>query len=240
MSFIEQRVIGPDERLIGISSIHWIYGARGLVFLTVFMSVGLGIKQFTFWLAEKFDTAELVPSLNIFSNAAFIICTVIGLLLLLFYIIMMISTELGLTTKRVVFKTGLIFVDVREVDLEEIKAADVDNGFLGYFLNYGYIILDARFIKNLTLPAISAPYRFVRAMNQARTIEKRNAGDSLQKILEQVVEVSPSDEPANIKPVVFNRENLKQDLRNRIKDSFSRARRRGMRHAPRARIVNNR
>jgi len=168
MAFID-RVVGPDEELVGIVAVHWIYGLKGLLWMTGFALLGLGIES----QVERLVLGHLEHGgprgLEMLSDAVFWGCIATGVFVLLFYVIMMLTTELGLTTKRVIYKRGWIAVDVTEEDLEEIKACDVDNGLLGRIFNYGYILIDARFVENLQLPAVNDPYRFVKAMNDMRS-----------------------------------------------------------------------
>lgn len=181
MAFID-RVVGPDEKLIGIVSVHWIYGAKGIAWMAGLMLFGL----FLDFQVEKLIAGEPryggVVGLEVIGNYAFWTATFMGVLLLLLYVVMMLTTELGLTTKRIIYKRGLLFVDVKESDLEEIKAADIDNGFFGRILNYGYINFDARFVANVSLPAINDPYRFLKAMNEMRSDLKE--GSSMNAVLE--------------------------------------------------------
>lgn len=172
MAFIH-KLIGPDEKLIGIARLHWIYAARGLTWLIGLMGIGVIAKM---QLAGILG-GGLVP----IGNAIFWIGVVLGLIFFAFYTIMMLTAELGLTTKRCIYKRGWVFVDVREVDLEEIKSSSVDNGLLGRFLNYGYIHMDARFIEDVGLPAIADPYRFTKAMNDVRSKIK---DDSMRVVLD--------------------------------------------------------
>lgn len=167
MRFVS-KIAGPDERVIGVTSIHWMYGAKGLIMLTLFMLTGQFFAHSLYFLTSYIRLNALDRALAILGHYGFWIFTVIGVSLFLSYLLLMATTEIALTSKRIIFKKGFIFVRVKEVDLEEIKASSVDNGWLGAFLNYGYIYLDARFVNNLTLPAISSPYRFIKAMNEAR------------------------------------------------------------------------
>ena len=180
MRFI-QKVVGPDKKLIGICTIHWIYGMRGLVWLGFFMLVGTGLDMIMTNLAVHYTSGRGAYLLQTISECVFWICTALGGFVFLFYFLMMIATEIGLTNKSIIIKKGLIFIDVKEVDLEEIKAAEVNNGLFGRIFNYGYLVFDARFIDNVNLPAIADPYRFVKALNEARG-NLRN--DSMKIILE--------------------------------------------------------
>lgn len=172
MPFIH-KIVGPDEKLIGIAHLHWIYALKGLIWLLSLMALGIVIKA---QLANILD-GGLMP----IGNAVFWIGTVLGAIFFLFYTVMMLTTELGLTTKRCIYKRGWLFVDVREVDLEEIKSSSVDNGILGRLFNYGYILMDARFIEDVGLPAVADPYRFTKAMNHIRSQIK---DDSMRVVLD--------------------------------------------------------
>lgn len=174
MAFID-RIVGPDEDLIGILSVHWIYGAKGILWMAAFTSLGLFIDGQVGALIAGEERYAGIVALDVLSHYAFMTSTIIGVIIMLFYIVMMLTTELGLTDKRVIYKRGWIAVDVKESDLEEIKAADIDNGILGRILNYGYVNFDARFVENVRLPAISDPYRFVKAMNEARSDLKEDS-----------------------------------------------------------------
>jgi Bacterial PH domain len=201
MSFVK-KILGPDETLVGITSAHWIYGATGVFWLAGMMVVGLVLD---FYAASVFGNlfkntgGEAVSKI---SSVLFWMPTALGIVMFFFYFLMMISPEVGLTNRRIIYKRGLIFVDVKEVDLEEIKAADVNNGWFGRFLNYGYVVLDARFVTGVDLPAIAKPYRFVNALNEARGAMKHDSmtvivdgvGDSLKQEVGDAVKKEMSDQ----------------------------------------------
>lgn len=172
MAFIN-RVIGPDEQLIGIARLHWIYGMQGLMWFVGLILLGGIVKLKLAFVLE----GGLYP----IGNAVFWICLSLGVVLFITHLGMMLFTELGLTTERCIYKRGLLFVKVREIDLEEIKSASVDNGYLGRILNYGYIKLDARFINDISFPAVNDPYRFTKALNDVRSDIKE---DSMHIILD--------------------------------------------------------
>lgn len=63
----------------------------------------------------------------------------------------------------------MIFVEVEEIELEEIKGEHIHHGLLGRFLKYGAIDFDCRFIGDVSLLAIRKPYRFIKALHVARS-----------------------------------------------------------------------
>jgi hypothetical protein len=180
MAFIE-RMIGPDERLIGIARLHWIYGVKGLAWLGGMIMLGTAIDRAILYLLGASAGNPALGGILTLGNAGFWICLSIGACLFLFYFIMMLATEIGLTTKRLIYKKGLIMVKTEGIDLEEVKGAYVDGETLGRFFNYGTIHFDARFIADIELPAVADPYRFVKAMNDQRSHIKQ---DGMHLVLE--------------------------------------------------------
>lgn len=171
MAFVE-KLVGPDENLVGVAKLHWIYIIKGLMWLIGSVIIG-GTIQTIF--------AIYIPPFSLFGNFIFGMALILGALMFVLYFGKMIFTELGLTTERLIYKRGFLFVDVREVDLEEIKSESINNGVLGRVLNYGYLDLDARFIEDMDLPAIADPYRFVKAMNAVRSQIKN---DNMRVVLD--------------------------------------------------------
>ena len=239
MKFI-RKIIGPDEKLIGICSIHWIYGARGLVWLTGFLLLGMFVDTILMAKVGAYVSADMFVFMSLISDTVFWICALLGVFIFLPYFFMMIGTEIGLTNKRIIIKKGVFFVEIKEADLEEFKGAEVDNGIFGRILDYGYLVFDARFIANVNLPAIANPYGFVKALNAARSNLRQ---DSMTVVLEDKPEVKaaqvpaaapvpgegPHDKPPEIKkvsdiknqtgagPIVFQKDILKEV----VKDNFS-------------------
>lgn len=180
MAFLH-RVLSENETLLAIARVHWIHLVKGVLWVLVpllFWNVLTVLLAGYVYPLLPAAMADAVHMLFYFLFAAFLI---MGMVMFALSAIHFLVTEMGLTTKRVIYKTGWAFVQVKEVDLEEIKAADVDTGWLGRFLNYGYLILDSRFVGALNLASISYPYVFLRQLNKARGDLKH---DSVNVILD--------------------------------------------------------
>jgi hypothetical protein len=207
MSFVK-KILAPDETLIGMTTAHWIYGATGIVWLAGMMIVGLVLDFYAASIFGNLFRNTGGEAVSAISSVLFWMPTMLGIVMFFLYFLMMISPEVGLTSRRIIYKRGIIFVDVKEVDLEEIKAADVNNGWFGRFLDYGYVVLDARFVTGVNLPAIAKPYRFVNALNEARGAMKQDSmtvvvdgiGDTLKEEVGSAVKKEMSDQGQEKKP----------------------------------------
>lgn len=166
------RLINDDEKLIGIARLHWIYILQGLFWFVGMAGAGLAMS----WLMNRGMAAltgmggdAYVPAPIIgLSSGVLLFMLAAGAMIFLFYVIKVLATQIALTDRRIIQKKGLIFVNVHQIDLEEIRGENMDLGIFGRLLGYAYIMLDCRFIGDITLDAIEQPERFIRALHDRR------------------------------------------------------------------------
>tara|TARA_R110002095_G_scaffold56541_2_gene48465 strand:+ start:1355 stop:2026 length:672 start_codon:yes stop_codon:yes gene_type:complete len=170
------KIINQTEKLISLKRPHWIYLLEGVFWLLILTILGFVIDHFLYQYAGsriganpllldvdlwfvKFDEDNTpIPWIFAFTGAA----------IFWPYFLIYISQEIALTDQRIIHKKGLIFVTIDQVDLEDIRAEHVYHGLLGWFIGYGSIRLDCRFIDDVHLPAINHPYQMVKASHNAR------------------------------------------------------------------------
>lgn len=70
-----------------------------------------------------------------------IICLPISAMLLLYAYLKIRSTEMGITSKRVIRKSGVIMRDTSEIRLSKVESVSVKQGFLGRIFGYGDIYI---------------------------------------------------------------------------------------------------
>jgi uncharacterized membrane protein YdbT with pleckstrin-like domain len=81
----------------------------------------------------------------------------IGLLLWLWAWIAYATTELAITNKRVVAKTGAIQRSTTEMFLEKVESIHVDQSVLGRLFNYGSVIISGTGVRSAPFKNISDP-----------------------------------------------------------------------------------
>ena len=166
------KVIGHDEKLIGVAQLHWIYLVKGFFMFLACVLFGWGLDHLLIrtmaYITQGMANGAYIPfmAVNLWLLPGAI---VIGFVLMSFYITKILTTEVGLTNKRIVYKTGWLFVNVKEIDIEEIRGENLDTGWLGRFLDYGYVNLDCRFIGDIKLPAIAKANTFLKALHKMRS-----------------------------------------------------------------------
>lgn len=171
MSYI-RKVIGTNEKLVLLTRLHWIYPLEAVLWFCLITGIGLLIDHYLWAYAGvkaqnytidmyfiKFDEQHTpIPWAFGFTGLA------VFWPLFLTYI----STEIGLTDRRIIHKKGLMMIEVQQVELEDIRGEQVHHGWLGWILGYGRIHFDCRFIDDVYLPATRDPYRLVKAVHTAR------------------------------------------------------------------------
>lgn len=172
MSYV-RKLMAQDEKLIGIARLHWIYVLKGILWFVVMAGAGWLFNRALSWTlvsaGRAMESSFLPITMGSIGNGVMLFLMAGGFFVFLLFVIDVLTTEIGLSNRRVMHKRGLIFVKVKQIDLEEVRGENIDLGYFGRMLGYGYIMLDCRFIGDVKLPAIENPERFMRALHAARS-----------------------------------------------------------------------
>ncbi len=170
MSFIAKHITHHDERLIYLARLHWIYLVKGISWFITLGVFGAYInwKYLVYVDVLPSQTLKFLPAYLSFlaDFAVGLTPAIIGLIIFLIYMAKMLGTEIALTNRRLIYKTGLFFIQSSEVELSEVMEAKVDNGLFGAILGYGILRLDCRFVGDFELPYIRKPYNLLRQINK--------------------------------------------------------------------------
>jgi len=96
-----------------------------------------------------------------------LLVVVIGLFFLIAAWIKMKSTEVAVTNRRVIAKTGFIKRSTVEINLEKVEALRVEQTFLGRMLNYGTIFISGAGTSVAPIHDIADPLVFRRKFMEA-------------------------------------------------------------------------
>lgn len=136
MSYVEANLL-QGERVIHIGKVHWIVFAPA-VLLLVF--------------AAGFSTLNLV--------GAAMIVGLVALLKLLAAALVLFGTELAITNRRVIAKTGLIRRESIELSHRKVESYRIRQGLLGRLLNYGTVVVCGTGSGQTAIPNIVGPMAF--------------------------------------------------------------------------------
>ena len=119
----------------------------------------------------------LIPSVALYP-APFFPGTVsaLGALTALLFVAFWRATELGVTDRRVVVKTGLVARKVRELHINRIEGIDVEQSILGRIFNYGTVVVRGVGTDLDPIEHVHAPVRFKSAFFDATRSSTLPAG----------------------------------------------------------------
>ena len=125
MSYVT-RVLQPGEVVRHVASLHWILYAPGVLLWIV---------------AGVIAILRPDPSLHWFLHRTAVIaawlCFAAGLILMARAWFKWWTTEIAVTDRRVIFKTGFIQRDTTEMHMDKVESVDVKQSILGRVLDYG-------------------------------------------------------------------------------------------------------
>lgn len=96
-----------------------------------------------------------------------IICLPISAALLLYAYLKIRSTEMGITSKRVIRKSGVIMRDTSEIRLSKVESVSVKQGLLGRVFGYGDVIISGSGGNDAVMKGVKDPLVFRARIDQA-------------------------------------------------------------------------
>ncbi len=140
------------------------------------------VSMWRYWLSFLIGAAILLGALWGFElglnsekamRVVLIILVVLGLVLLLWPFVVRKSTELVVTTKRLIVKHGLVSTHSIEIRFEKIETVRVNHGLLGKIFKYGDVMVTGTGTTFDPIPGISHPLEFRSALNQAMELSPK-------------------------------------------------------------------
>lgn len=167
------------EHLQYVDTPHWIYIFEALIYAAFFIIVGV-------WISTFLLTSSLIQGtvgnmgiggfiLTILYYVALVVkwgLIIYGLGFFIHRVIYYLTTYVFASERRLYVKTGLIMARVDSVNFDEIRSIEVNYGFIGRFLGYGKLNMDARFVQDTEIPFVYYPERFVKLINHENDLVK--------------------------------------------------------------------
>lgn len=200
-----QQSLGPNEEILMGARFHWMYTLNAVFWILFGLFVGVMIGYIGVWwtINEEIRStymADMPPHLyeqawnNIVEKHggylkilwglnALMRFSILGSFLLgmYFFAHMMIvkaTTEIAVTSERLVYKKGLIARHVGELNVDRIEGVSVRQGVLGRIFGYGRVLIRGMGVGEVLLPSIEAPIEFRRAIQEAKQMNDRDKADT--------------------------------------------------------------
>jgi uncharacterized membrane protein YdbT with pleckstrin-like domain len=185
MLYVKQS-LAPGEDLIHVARFHWFYDVQailniawGLFFAISILAVAVTAEQYLpSSVAKLFVTSDLQegdswltivrklhPGIKLFSLLIFII----GVFRCVQMLVIKATTEIAVTTSRLIFKRGLVARYVGEMNIDRIESVSVLQSVFGRIFDFGTLVVRGMGVGELVLPQIARPLVFRKAIEKART-----------------------------------------------------------------------
>lgn len=128
MKYVEQ-VLQPGETVVYATSLHWLVYLRAIMLLIVALICLL--------VAGSFGSQMVLLALQIIAALFCFLALISGLTAL----IRRATTELAVTDRRVIFKTGVFQRHSMEINRSKVETVGVDQSILGRLLGYGTVVV---------------------------------------------------------------------------------------------------
>ncbi len=94
------------------------------------------------------------------------------------------TTEIGVTTQRLIYKRGLLWRSTQELQLRAIEEVTLEQGLLGRLFDFGRLELHGTGVDDIRLPSLADPLGLRKALQ-----------DGMAAAVQPTVIVSPSPSP---------------------------------------------
>ena len=188
-----KKLLTPGESILWKASLHYILLVKGFFGLLFFWALALYLPCLIwnnqtpdFGIGLRFLTYETIG----FAQASLSVKTMVlaamsllfaGVYYFVYNIVKYMTSVIIITENRLIYKTGLVFIHIEEIEIDEIEEVHINSGILGRFFNYAYIHVDMRFVGDKMIPTVSTPYKVVNFLHRAHD----ESEDKLVEILDK-------------------------------------------------------
>lgn len=171
-----QQSLGADEEIIHIGQFHWMYTLSAVMNILYGVLLCIGV----IWAAIYFQSnmgmpaevgmIEQIRALHPGVRLAAFMCFILGLLRFAQMMVVKATTEIAVTTSRLVYKRGLVARYVGEMSIDRIEGVNVLQTILGRLFGYGRLMVRGMGVGEVVLPPLANPIAFRKSIEKARTL----------------------------------------------------------------------
>ncbi|MEO1252440.1 MAG: PH domain-containing protein [Pseudomonadota bacterium] len=160
MSYVRKTLAGGED-ILHRANFNWTYS-----FFPV-MWFALGASTLVLFAYLQFVVGLSYADLQIGWYSAYV-AAFSGGVILVNHMIILITTEIVVTTFRFVYKTGLISRNTQEVSLNKIEEITLHQTVVGRFLGFGKLVLRGTGVGVITLPDLDNPIQLRKIIENAK------------------------------------------------------------------------
>ncbi len=192
-----QQSLGPKEEILMGGRFHWMYTMQAVGWILFGLGMGIAIGYTAIWwvvtqemragfgsdlppdiynrawdqiVSGKGGYLKILWGLHPLLRFGILGMFILGLYFFAHMMIVKATTEIAVTSERLIFKKGLIARMVGELNVDRIEGVSVRQGVLGRIFGYGNVIVRGMGVGEVVLPPIESPIEFRRAVMEAQAI----------------------------------------------------------------------
>lgn len=200
-----QQSLGPNEEILMGARFHWMYTLSAVFWILFGLFAGVLIGYVGIWwtvdseirltlgndlLPDVYDKMwdicvaknggylKILWGLNALMRFSILGSFLLGLYFFAHMMIIKATTEIAVTSERLVYKKGLIARHVGELNVDRIEGVSVRQGVLGRIFGYGRVLIRGMGVGEVLLPSIEAPIEFRRAIQEAKSMNDQDKVDA--------------------------------------------------------------
>lgn len=199
-----QQSLGPGEEILMGGRFHWMYTFNAVMWIVLGLTAGVAIGYGAIWWQVSAEIRQYYPGLpeELFGRAwaavikkhggylnllwtihpllrfSILGMFILGLFLFAHMMIVKATTEIAVTSERLIYKRGLIARHVGELNIDRIESVVVHQGVLGRMLGYGLVCIRGMGVGEVILPPIELPIEFRKVIQEAKTMQEKGAKSS--------------------------------------------------------------
>ncbi len=200
-----QQSLGPNEEILMGARFHWMYTLSAVFWILFGLFAGVLIGYVGIWwtvdseirhtmgsdlpadvydkmwdicVAKNGGYLKILWGLNALMRFSILGSFLLGLYFFAHMMIVKATTEIAVTSERLVYKKGLIARHVGELNVDRIEGVSVRQGVLGRIFGYGRVLIRGMGVGEVLLPSIEAPIEFRRAIQEAKSMNDQDKVDA--------------------------------------------------------------
>jgi uncharacterized membrane protein YdbT with pleckstrin-like domain len=172
-----QQSLGADEELVHIGHFHWMYTLNAVMSIVWGLLACIAVITASVYFqsnvimdgVEPPSILDQIQSLHPGIRLGAFLCIVLGLLRFAQMMVVKATTEIAITTARLIYKRGLVARYVGEMSIDRIEGVNVLQTILGRIFGYGRVMVRGMGVGEVVLPPLANPIAFRKAIEKARS-----------------------------------------------------------------------
>ena len=196
-----QQSLGPKEEILMAARFHWMYTLQAIFWILFGLMMGIVLGYAAIWwvitqeIRDTYGGADLddvtyhrawkkvvhdhggylkiLWSLHFLVRFGILFLFLLGLWFFAHMMVVKATTEIAVTTERLIYKKGLIARHVGELNVDRIEGVSVRQDVLARLFGYGRVCVRGMGVGEVLLPPIEQPIEFKKAIHEAKDTKEK-------------------------------------------------------------------